>query len=64
MQKPTIRDVARRASVSLKTVSRVINHEPAVRERTRAKVMKLKEEEDRVPFTKEDIPNLNRELVG
>jgi cyanophycin synthetase len=29
-----------------------------------ALVMKLKEEEDRVPFTKEDIPNLNRELVG
>ena len=29
-----------------------------------ALVMKLKEEEDRVPFNKEDIPNLNRELVG
>jgi hypothetical protein len=29
-----------------------------------ALVMKLKEEEDRVPFTKEDIPNRNRELVG
>ncbi len=29
-----------------------------------ALVMKLKEEEDRVPFTKDDIPNLNRELVG
>ncbi|MBS1582216.1 MAG: cyanophycin synthetase [Bacteroidetes bacterium] len=29
-----------------------------------ALVMKLKEEEDRVPFTKEDIPNRNKELVG
>ncbi|MBK8581183.1 MAG: cyanophycin synthetase [Flavobacteriales bacterium] len=29
-----------------------------------ALVMKLKEEEDRVPFSKDDIPNLNRELVG
>ena len=29
-----------------------------------ALVMKLKEEEDRVPFSKADIPNLNRELVG
>jgi len=40
VHKPTIRDVAKRAAVSLKTVSRVINHEPAVRERTRARVMK------------------------
>src|SRR5579875_1448395 len=40
VRKPTIRDVAKRASVSLKTVSRVINDEPAVRERTRAKVLK------------------------
>ncbi len=29
-----------------------------------ALVMKLKEEDDRVPFTKEDIPNRNRELVA
>ena len=27
-------------------------------------VMKLKEEDDRVPFSKEDIPNRNKELVG
>jgi cyanophycin synthetase len=27
-------------------------------------VMKLKEEEDRVPFSKDDIPNRNKELVG
>ncbi|MBV1632326.1 LacI family DNA-binding transcriptional regulator, partial [Listeria monocytogenes] len=31
MRSPTIKDVARHAGVSLKTVSRVINHEPAVR---------------------------------
>lgn len=29
-----------------------------------ALVMKLKEEEDKVPFSKEDIPNVNRDLVG
>ena len=29
-----------------------------------ALVMKLKEEDDRVSFSKEDIPNVNRELVG
>ncbi|MEL7022704.1 MAG: LacI family DNA-binding transcriptional regulator [Pseudomonadota bacterium] len=34
----TIFDVAQRASVSIKTVSRVVNREPNVRERTRAKV--------------------------
>jgi len=36
----TITDVAKRAGVSLKTVSRVINNEPSVRERTRAKVQR------------------------
>lgn len=35
---PTIRDVAARAGVSIKTVSRVINQDPAVRGRTRALV--------------------------
>jgi len=39
-QKPTIKAVAKRASVSLKTVSRVINHGQGVRERTCAKVLK------------------------
>ena len=38
MRSPTIKDVARHAGVSLKTVSRVINHEAAVRSETREKV--------------------------
>ena len=40
MRRPTIRDVAKRSAVSLKTVSRVINNEPGVLERTRAKVQR------------------------
>lgn len=38
VSKATIKDVARVADVSLKTVSRVINNEPTVRETTRRKV--------------------------
>ncbi len=38
--KATIFDVARRAGVSIKTVSRVVNGEPNVRERTRDKVLR------------------------
>ncbi len=40
MRKPTIKDVAKRSKVSLKTVSRVINNEPSVLERTRDKVLR------------------------
>jgi len=40
MARPTIDDVASLAGVSIKTVSRVVNHEPNVRESTRAKVEK------------------------
>jgi LacI family transcriptional regulator len=36
--KPTIMDVARLADVSIKTVSRVINKEPNVREELRERV--------------------------
>jgi LacI family transcriptional regulator len=39
-QKATIDDVAELADVSIKTVSRVVNHEPNVRESTRDKVEK------------------------
>jgi len=40
MPRPTIDDVAALAGVSIKTVSRVVNREPNVRESTRAKVEK------------------------
>jgi LacI family transcriptional regulator len=40
----TIKDVAERAEVSLKTVSRVINHEPSVQQTTRARVLKAIDE--------------------
>jgi LacI family transcriptional regulator len=40
LRSPTIKDVAERAGVSLKTVSRVINHEPSVHARTRDKVQR------------------------
>lgn len=38
MTRPTINDVAKRAGVSIKTVSRVINNEPNVKSATRARV--------------------------
>lgn len=44
MSKATIKDVARVAEVSLKTVSRVINNEPTVKESTRKKVRAVIEE--------------------
>lgn len=40
-RKPTINDIARLANVSKKTVSRVINHSPFVRDETRAKVASM-----------------------
>jgi len=40
VQRSTIKDVAKRAKVSLKTVSRVINNEPAVQARTRERVLR------------------------
>jgi LacI family transcriptional regulator len=39
VHKTTIKDVAKRSRVSLKTVSRVINNEPSVREKTRRRVL-------------------------
>ena len=38
MQKPTVFDVADLAGVSIKTVSRVVNGEPHVRQTTKARV--------------------------
>jgi LacI family transcriptional regulator len=45
----TIRDVARQAEVSLKTVSRVINQEGSVREETRTRVLRAIEQLDYRP---------------
>lgn len=43
-KRPTINDIARLANVSKKTVSRVINQSPYVREATRAKISQIIEE--------------------
>lgn len=43
MKAPTIVDVAAQAGVSIKTVSRVLNHEPGVHESTRAQVLQVVE---------------------
>lgn len=48
-RRATIKDVASRAKVSLKTVSRVINNEPAVQQRTREKVLRAIEHLDYQP---------------
>lgn len=49
MNRPTIKDVARHAKVSLKTVSRVINNELSVREDTRERVQRAIDELDYEP---------------
>ena len=49
MQRSTIKDVAKRAKVSLKTVSRVINNEPSVQARTRERVLRAVEALDYRP---------------
>lgn len=43
-RRPTINDVARFANVSKKTVSRVINKSPAVREETRSEILRIMHE--------------------
>lgn len=45
----TIHDVAARAGVSIKSVSRVMNHEPNVREELRARVVEAMEALDYIP---------------
>jgi LacI family transcriptional regulator len=49
MRRPTIKDVAERAKVSLKTVSRVINNEPSVMQGTRSRVLQAIAELDYEP---------------
>ena len=49
MRRPTIKDVAERAKVSLKTVSRVINNEPSVMQGTRTRVLHAIDELDYEP---------------
>ena len=46
---PTLKDVARKAEVSIKTVSRVINNEAGVSEETRARVRQVASELGYVP---------------
>jgi LacI family transcriptional regulator len=48
-RKPTINDIARLANVSKKTVSRVINRSPFVREETRARVNSMIEQFGYIP---------------
>lgn len=57
MARPTITDVAREAGVSIKTVSRVVNREPAVNEKTREKVQTVI---DRLGYT----PNVSARRMG
>ena len=49
MKKMTMQDVAERAGVSPKTVSRVINNEPRVSESTRKKIQQIIKELDFQP---------------
>ncbi|MFT3897691.1 MAG: LacI family DNA-binding transcriptional regulator [Thermomonas sp.] len=49
MRRPTIKDVAERAGVSLKTVSRVINNETSVMQATRTRVLQAISELDYEP---------------
>lgn len=49
MRRATIKDVAEKAKVSLKTVSRVINNEPSVMQATRARVLRAVAELDYEP---------------
>ena len=48
-RRATIKDVAERAKVSLKTVSRVINNEPSVMQATRTRVLHAIDELDYEP---------------
>lgn len=65
MAKHSIHDVAKRAGVSIKTVSRVINNEPNVRDNTRATVQKaIKELNYRPNASARSLKGRRSYLVG
>ncbi len=65
MAKPTIDDVAELAGVSIKTVSRVINREPNVRDETRARVEAAIDELDYRPnVSARNLASQRSRLIG
>jgi LacI family transcriptional regulator len=63
--KATITDVARLAGVSIKSVSRVINKEPNVREKLREQVMRAAKELDYRPnFSARSLAGMRSFLIG
>ncbi len=65
MSKATIDDVARLAGVSIKTVSRVVNREPNVRDSTREKVQRaIAELNYRPNISARNLASLRSHLIG
>src|SRR5215469_1616507 len=63
--KPTIADIARLASVSKTTVSRVLNHKPDVDSDTRERILRIIEEQGFVPsITASGLASGRRSLIG
>ena len=58
---PTMKDVARKAEVSIKTVSRVINNEVGVSEETREKIRKAMRERDLKKSVEERMDEIRSE---
>ena len=63
MRKPTIKEVAARAQVSLKTVSRVINDEPGVHAATREQVLRAVAERFTLAPEREEGERMRRRSV-
>src|SRR5260370_2034178 len=64
-KKPTIEDIARLAGVSRGTVSRVLNHRPDVDRQTRARVLRVIEEQGYVPsLTAAGLAGGRNRLIG
>ena len=63
--KPTIKEIARLASVSKTTVSRVLNHKPDVDPVTRERILRIIEEQGFVPsITASGLASGRRSLIG